>query len=87
MKLFIICVELVRVLSRPLVMRARLLINIILGTIVVYMMGSLFVHHGGVAMLIAMSSFLLYEIGVCFFQSYIFRMLLSIYIEEVEWVK
>nr|AHE80597.1 ATPase subunit 6 [Anadara kagoshimensis]UVJ66701.1 ATP synthase F0 subunit 6 [Anadara broughtonii]UVJ66713.1 ATP synthase F0 subunit 6 [Anadara broughtonii]UVJ66725.1 ATP synthase F0 subunit 6 [Anadara broughtonii] len=86
LKLFIICVELVSVLSRPLVMSARLLINMILGTMVVYMMGSLFVHHGGVTMLIAMSSFLLYEIGVCFFQSYIFSMLLAMYMEEVEWV-
>lgn len=87
LKLFIISVEMVRVLSRPLVIRARLLINMVLGTVIVYMLGSLFVHYGGIVMLIVMSGFLIYEIGVCFFQSYIFTMLLAMYMEEVEWVK
>lgn len=85
LKSFITCVEIIRVISRPLVIRIRLLINIVLGTTVIYILGSLFVHYRGFIILIVISGFLLYEIGVCFFQSYIFRILLRIYIEEVEW--
>nr|UVJ66749.1 ATP synthase F0 subunit 6 [Anadara cornea] len=87
LKLFIICVEVISILSRPLVMSIRLLVNMILGTMIIYMLGSLFVHYGWIVILIFMSVFLMYEIGVCFFQSYIFSMLLSMYMKEMEWEK
>jgi len=48
-----------------------------------YFLGSLVVV-GGLVFLIFMGFFFIYEVGVCFFQRYLFRMLLGIYILEVE---
>jgi len=55
----------------------------VLGGLIMYFLGSLVVV-GGLVFLIFMGFFFIYEVGVCFFQRYLFRMLLGIYILEVE---
>nr|ALJ11030.1 ATP synthase F0 subunit 6 [Anadara vellicata] len=81
------CIEVISVCARPLIMSVRLMVNMVLGTVIIYTLGALFVCYGSVLLLIVLMAFFLYEIGVCFFQSYVFSMLMGLYMSEVEWGK
>nr|QDP14165.1 ATP synthase F0 subunit 6 [Anadara antiquata] len=78
-------IEMVSVCARPVVMSVRLSVNMILGAMVIFTLGAMFVHFGSIIFLVALGLFFLYEIGVCFFQSYVFVMLLGLYMSEVGW--
>nr|ANQ92703.1 ATP synthase F0 subunit 6 [Anadara pilula] len=79
------CLEWVSVSARPVIMSVRLLVNVVLGTIVMFFLSSLVTQYGSIVLLMIMMAFFLYEVGVCFFQSFVFTMLLSLYMKEVEW--
>nr|YP_009114570.1 ATP synthase F0 subunit 6 [Tegillarca granosa]AID49107.1 ATP synthase F0 subunit 6 [Tegillarca granosa]UAJ48185.1 ATP synthase F0 subunit 6 [Tegillarca granosa] len=79
------CIEGMSVLARPVVLSVRLLVNMVLGTVVIYTLGALSVCCGSLLLLVVLGMFFLYEVGVCFFQSYVFSMLLGLYMKEIEW--
>nr|QAU54292.1 ATP synthase F0 subunit 6 [Anadara sp. SS-2018] len=78
------CIEMMSVMARPVVMSVRLLVNMVLGTVVIYSLGAVSICFGSILLLGILGLFFLYETGVCFFQSYVFSMLLGLYMKEVE---
>lgn len=77
-------IEIIRFFARPVILCVRLMVNVILGTVIVYTLRSITVCYGGVLLFMLVMAFTCYEIAVCFFQRYVFCMLLCIYMAEVE---
>nr|YP_002727970.1 ATP synthase F0 subunit 6 [Myosotella myosotis]ACE62841.1 ATP synthase F0 subunit 6 [Myosotella myosotis] len=82
---FLILIETISILIRPLTLTVRLVANISAGHIVMGLVANLLSSLSGAgAALVAMLSvgYFLFEIFVCVIQAYIFTLLLGLYMEE-----
>nr|AEQ93835.1 ATP synthase subunit 6 [Myosotella myosotis] len=82
---FLILIETISILIRPLTLTVRLVANISAGHIVMSLIANLLSSLSGVSgVLVALLSvaYFLFEIFVCVIQAYIFTLLLGLYMEE-----
>lgn len=86
---FLVLVERVRLLVRPVTLSVRLAANMGAGHIVLSLLGSylrrgFFCYSGGVVfrMVLVGSFYFLFEVGICIIQAYIFFLLLNLYADE-----
>lgn len=82
---FIVLVETVSNLIRPITLSVRLAANIIAGHLLIVLLGSVIVLRGVVIFggLIALTLLFLLEIAVAFIQSYVFMVLVGLYSAEI----
>ena len=90
---FLILIETVRIIVRPITLSFRLAANIRAGHIVltlisVYFIFRLFILGKGVTvfLLFVEVGYTLFEFGICIIQAYIFCLLLSLYTEDHPYV-
>lgn len=86
---FLILIETVRILVRPITLSVRLAANISAGHIVLTLMGVYFVYAlltGGLLsssfLFLLQIGYTLFEIGICLIQAYIFCLLLTLYTDD-----
>jgi len=82
---FLCLIELVRNLVRPLILSVRLTANLRTGHILMALSGISFVNGRflvGFFVLRVGLFYFIFELGVCFVQSYIFTLLLILYVDE-----
>ena len=79
---FIVLIELVRFIIRPLTLFLRLIINIISGHILILLLSNFILTKKIYLITIILYVFILIEIIVCLIQSYVFTILLNLYYSE-----
>jgi F-type H+-transporting ATPase subunit a len=78
---FIVCLELIRVIIRPLSLRVRLIANIVAGHLLLGLVGTFrLLYSGGYFIGLALTCL---ELGVCVVQSYVFSVLCLLYRMEI----
>lgn len=86
---FIVLIELIRNIIRPLTLRIRLIANIIAGHLLLTLLGT--IRRGGnfilVRVLIGIMLILVLELGVALIQAYVFSLLSRLYIREIDRIK
>lgn len=85
---FLVLIETIRILVRPITLSVRLIANIRAGHIVLRLIGiyaSSFVFISGVSfflLLIVQFMYIVFEMGICLIQAYIFCLLLTLYADD-----
>ena len=86
---FMVIIELIRNVIRPLTLRIRLIANIIAGHLLLTLLGT--IRNLGVRVLIlvivGMILILCLELGVAVIQAYVFTLLSRLYVREIDTVK
>ena len=84
---FIVLIELVRNVIRPLTLRVRLIANMIAGHLLLTLLGSLgTTSYGFMFIIIGIVLILMLELSVALIQAYVFIILASLYLREVNTV-
>lgn len=86
---FIVLIELIRNIIRPLTLRIRLIANIIAGHLLLTLLGILSNQGIGVLFIVILGIIiiLLLELGVALIQAYVFTLLSGLYIREMDTIK
>ena len=86
---FIVLIEVIRNIIRPFTLRIRLIANIIAGHLLLTLLGIL--RNRGLRVLffviLGMRIILLLELGVALIQAYVFTLLSSLYVREIDTIK
>lgn len=86
---FIVLIELISNIIRPLTLRVRLMANIIAGHLLLTLLGIL--SNGGIFLLFFVITgimlILLLELGVAIIQAYVFTLLSGLYVREIDRIK
>ena len=82
---FMVLIETVRNLIRPITLSVRLAANIIAGHLLIVLLGSAITLRGSIMLcgVSALSLLLLLELAVAFIQSYVFMVLVGLYSAEI----
>lgn len=81
---FLVCIETVRNIIRPISLAIRLTANIIAGHLFIVLLGNLIVHREHYMLIVITQTLLIiFELCVSFIQAYVFTTLSTLYIKEV----
>lgn len=84
---FIVCIELMRTIIRPLTLSIRLIANIVAGHLLLTLLGNNFFSPWAFFVLGGMLCLMILESAVALIQSYVFSVLSTLYVAEVQSVK
>lgn len=82
LSVFLVWIEIISWLCRPLALRIRLIANITAGHLLIFLFRSGVFFSGMYFLCLFLFMLVLLEIRVCFIQGYVYQLLLSLYVEE-----